>query len=163
MTTAQAGCARLVAVFQPHGFGPAFLHELYVDIVRRASGDDLLRMGERSYRFVCRNGNTGFLTDRGHAIQVGPHHRLLEQYQDKPFFLGCGFYRPHVPWIVPKKWFDLFPLESVELPPHKPDDLNDVPPAGVKMARPDGDHLKILKSGRWKSTAGSSMMPLSRP
>ena len=29
-------------------------------------------------------------------------------------------------------------------------DLDDVPPAGVKMARPEGDHAKMLESGRWK-------------
>jgi arylsulfatase A-like enzyme len=44
----------------------------------------------------------------------------------------------------------MFPLESIELPPHIADDLNDVPPAGVKMAGPDGDHAAIVKSGRWK-------------
>jgi hypothetical protein len=35
-----------------------------------------------------------------------------------------------MPWYVPKKWFDKFPLDSIELPPAPPDDLNDVrPPA----------------------------------
>jgi arylsulfatase A-like enzyme len=74
----------------------------------------------------------------------------LNQKHDKPFFLGCGLYKPHMPWYVPKKWFDKFPLDSIELPPSPPDDLDDVPPAGVKMAKPQIDHKRMLESGRWK-------------
>jgi arylsulfatase A-like enzyme len=55
-----------------------------------------------------------------------------------------------MPFSVPKKWFDMFPLESIELPPHREGDLDDVPPAGVRMAKPEGDHAAILESGRWK-------------
>lgn len=69
---------------------------------------------------------------------------------DKPFFLCCGLHKPHMPWNVPKKYFDMFPLEKIELPPHAPKDLEDIPPAGVKMAKPEGDHATMLKSGRWK-------------
>jgi arylsulfatase A-like enzyme len=36
------------------------------------------------------------------------------------------------------------------LPPTQENDLQDVPPEGVKMAKPDGDHAEMLKSGRWK-------------
>jgi len=53
--------------------------------------------------------------------------RLLEESRDKPFFLGCGFYRPHVPWIVPKKYFDLYPLEKIALPFNPPNDRDDAP------------------------------------
>ena len=77
----------------------------------------------------------------------------LEQLQkdhDRPFFLAIGLVKPHMPFAVPKKWFDMFPLDSIELPPHRADDLDDVPPAGVRMAGPNGDHAAILKSGRWK-------------
>jgi len=74
----------------------------------------------------------------------------LGKTHDKPFFLACGLHKPHMPWNVPQKWFDKFPLESIELPPAPADDLKDVPPAGVKMARPDGDHARMLESGRWK-------------
>jgi arylsulfatase A-like enzyme len=75
--------------------------------------------------------------------------QLTKKY-DKPFFLAIGLVKPHMPFAVPKKWFDVFPLESIELPPHRADDLDDVPPAGVRMAGPQGDHAAILKSGRWK-------------
>jgi arylsulfatase A-like enzyme len=74
----------------------------------------------------------------------------MAEKSDKPFFLAVGLVKPHMPFSVPKKWFDMFPLESIQLPPHREDDLDDVPPAGVRMARPEGDHAQIVKSGRWK-------------
>jgi uncharacterized sulfatase len=43
--------------------------------------------------------------------------RLLEQHRQEPFFLAAGFYRPHVPWIAPSKYFDLYPLNRIELIP----------------------------------------------
>ncbi len=41
--------------------------------------------------------------------------RLLEQPRDKPFLIGLGFHKPHDPFIAPKKYFDLYPLEKLEL------------------------------------------------
>ena len=75
---------------------------------------------------------------------------VLNRKHDKPFFLAVGLVKPHLPFSVPKKWFDMFPLDSIQLPPHIEGDLNDVPAAGVRMAKPDGDHATMLKSGRWK-------------
>lgn len=75
---------------------------------------------------------------------------VLGRKHDKPFFLALGLHKPHMPFSVPKKYFDMFPLEKIELPPYREDDLGDIPPSGIKMARPDGDHAAILKSGRWK-------------
>ncbi|MBI5769136.1 MAG: sulfatase [Verrucomicrobia bacterium] len=74
----------------------------------------------------------------------------LAKKHDKPFFLAVGFHKPHMPWNVPKKWFDLFPLSSIQLPPYQENDLDDVPPAGVRMAHPETDHVPMQKSGRWK-------------
>jgi arylsulfatase A-like enzyme len=36
--------------------------------------------------------------------------------QDKPFFLACGFYRPHLPFNVPQKYWELYPPEQIRLP-----------------------------------------------
>ena len=43
----------------------------------------------------------------------------------QPFFMGVGFIRPHTPLIVPKRFFDMFPLESIELPVIRPGDVED--------------------------------------
>lgn len=51
--------------------------------------------------------------------------RALSEMRDSPFFLTVGFLRPHVPLIAPKKYFDLFPPETIELPPFRSDDLAD--------------------------------------
>ena len=39
--------------------------------------------------------------------------------------MGVGFIRPHTPLIVPQKYFDLFPLESIQLPEILPGDIDD--------------------------------------
>ena len=63
----------------------------------------------------------------------------LQREHDGPFFLAVGIYRPHLPWYVPRAYFDLFPLETVELPRVREDDLADVPEAGP------GDIVAVAK------------------
>ena len=43
--------------------------------------------------------------------------KLLEEHQGQPFFLAVGFYKPHTPYVAPKKYFDLYPLDRIQLPP----------------------------------------------
>ena len=74
----------------------------------------------------------------------------LGRKHDRPFFLAAGLHKPHMPWFIPRKYFDMYPLDKIELPPVLDNDLEDVPRAGIRMAKPEGDHAEIVKSGRWK-------------
>ncbi len=88
-------------------------------------------------------------SEMGDARVVQWASEFLRQEHPKPFFLAVGLYRPHLPWYVPKKYFDRFDVSKVALPEVPKDDLGDVPPAGVRMARPQGDHRKVIASDNW--------------
>lgn len=44
--------------------------------------------------------------------------KLLQQHakKDQPFFLAVGLYRPHTPYVAPKKYFDMYPLADITVP-----------------------------------------------
>lgn len=49
----------------------------------------------------------------------------MNQKGDEPLFLAVGLFRPHIPWEVPQKWFDMYPEAEVALPEYRMDDLDD--------------------------------------
>ncbi|MDZ4289152.1 MAG: sulfatase [Prosthecobacter sp.] len=52
----------------------------------------------------------------------------LEQApKDQPFFIAAGFRLPHVPCFAPQAWFDLYPDATLQMPPVKEDDRDDLP------------------------------------
>lgn len=75
--------------------------------------------------------------------------RLNRDY-DKPFFLAVGMLRPHVPLYVPQKWFDLHPLEGLEMTPYKADDLDDVPSVALQI-----NDLPMMPSTDWAIESGN--------
>jgi arylsulfatase A-like enzyme len=74
--------------------------------------------------------------------------RLNRKYE-KPFFMGVGFLRVHVPLYVPQKWFDLHPLDSIKTMPYRADDLNDVPPIALQI-----NDLPMMPSTDWAIESG---------
>src|SRR5678816_4554298 len=61
---------------------------------------------------------------------------LLEKHKGEPFFLAVGFYKPHTPYIAPKKYFDLYPIEKIEVPKISEDYVKSVPAPALLSTRP---------------------------
>jgi iduronate 2-sulfatase len=59
---------------------------------------------------------------------------LIERKKDEPFFLAAGFFNPHCPYVAPKKYFDLYPLDQITIPDlaEAKEDLKDVPPMAIQ-------------------------------
>ncbi len=51
----------------------------------------------------------------------------LNEKPQEPFFLSVGFFLPHVPCYATQKWFDLYPLDTLQLPPVLDQDRKDTP------------------------------------
>lgn len=85
----------------------------------------------------------------------------LQKKREQPLFLACGIYKPHLPWYIPKKYFDMHPLESIQLPRVKEDDLDDVPAIGRKFALAQGDHARVTKAGVWKQGVQAYLAAIS--
>ena len=78
-----------------------------------------------SLSFLAADGTDEEQTDGKVAAEA---IRLMEENAGRPFFLAAGFYRPHCPYVAPKKYFDLYPLDR-EDPPHEPSDHRQSLPA----------------------------------
>lgn len=71
---------------------------------------------------------------------------------NEPLFLSVGIYRPHVPWVVPQEYFDLYPLDELQLSERREDDLDDLPErfkllAGFEAKFGKGYHQKLVETG----------------
>ena len=66
--------------------------------------------------------NRDLMPDEVHAVEAV---EFLSKKHSKPYLLTVGFSRPHSPWYAPQEFFDLYPLESVQLTPILEDDSSD--------------------------------------
>jgi arylsulfatase A-like enzyme len=67
--------------------------------------------------------------------------KLLEEHKNGPFFIAAGFYRPHTPYVAPKKYFDLYPLESIDLPELSDDDRSRTPAMAYRSAKAEQETM----------------------
>ena len=72
----------------------------------------------------------------------------LNMKHEKPFFLACGIYKPHLPWYLPRQFFDMYPLEEIRIPETIPDDLEDLSEFAVGLAHGFGDIIDINTAPR---------------
>ncbi len=94
-------------------------------------------------------GTLSWLADEGEDAEqtdgIGATEavRLLEKFkrEARPFFLGVGFYRPHTPYVAPKKWPELYPADKISLPALSADDTARVPKLAYSSAKAEQDKL----------------------
>jgi arylsulfatase A-like enzyme len=89
--------------------------------------------------------------------------RRLRQEQEKPFFLGCGFYRPHVPFFAPQRFFDRHPLAEVMLPTVLQTDRDDIPRFALELTHNPlpPSHDWFVESGKWQQAVQSYLACIS--
>lgn len=86
------------------------------------------------------------LVTKGEADQYDYRERVyhLELPKDKPWFLACGFFAPHLPWVVPQEFFDRFPTDEMSITRELLDwireDVKDLSPTGQGLVRKSGFH-----------------------
>jgi len=84
--------------------------------------------------------------ERNAAWAAATIGELARSDSTKPFFLGVGFIRPHTPLVVPRKYFDMFPLGDVELPVRKEGDNADTGMKDVVNDKAKGPmYFRLLK------------------
>jgi arylsulfatase A-like enzyme len=101
----------------------------------------LYTRGKEDFLHYENENERDLLPDEMHAKWASEKINEWEkQGNDQPFFLGIGFVRPHTPLYAPKRFFDMFPLEEIELSPIKEGDAEDtyykdIYPANIKGLR----------------------------
>ncbi len=72
--------------------------------------------------------------------------------QGRPFFVACGFRLPHVPCFASQPWFDLYPDDSLIMPPVLAGDRADVPEFAwyLHWKLPEPRLSWLVRSGQWR-------------
>lgn len=87
---------------------------------RQASRNSGMTTAQYSDRAIVLEGD-----GEGHGDYTAADRAIdcLRRYKDRPFFLGCGFGKPHSPPTAPQRFFDMYPVDKIRLPvdfaPHR--------------------------------------------
>jgi len=85
---------------------------------------------------------------RDHQNATWAAERLSED-SDQPLFLAIGIGKPHLPWYFPASYFDLYPLEDVELPDVRVGDRADLPREARNLVHSGRVHAKLVEADLW--------------
>jgi arylsulfatase A-like enzyme len=101
----------------------------------------------------------------GQVVAWSQQQLLVET--GKPRFNAVGIYRPHLPWYLPQKYFDLHPLENIRLPATIENDLDDISEIAQAQGitsnnmRPMELHKWVLEAGAWREGVRAYLASIS--
>ena len=102
--------------------------------------------GIKPLRYVSEDDRDLLPDERCAKWAVDKLNAISQQEQRRPFFLGVGFIRPHTPLYAPKRFFDMFPPESIQVPIIRPNDAADTHYKDVFSPDMKGPrHFRLLK------------------
>ena len=114
-------------------FNPAGIDKIHEDSIIRFPGGTKGRKGGLGISMAYwdpASGDSehtdGMVADR--AIE------MIERNKERPFFIAAGFYNPHCPYVAPKKYFDLYPMDEITMQDldEARKDLEDVPAMAIQ-------------------------------
>jgi iduronate 2-sulfatase len=78
----------------------------------------------------------------------------LEKHRSEPFFLGLGFVRPHVPFVAPSRFFDLYPLSRIKPFANPANDLDDIPAIVPRTLANTSHHMRMNEDQQREALRG---------
>lgn len=119
----------------PYGRDKIEEHKINTLIPRRYGG---------TLSWLAANGKDEEQTD---GISANEAIEKLDGFaeSDIPFFLAVGFFRPHTPFVAPKKYFELYNREEITIPMSTDSYLKTLPEPAAKSIRAKKSQLKLEK------------------
>lgn len=78
------------------------------------------------------------------GLQAADAEWVLERCawkKDRAFFLALGFFRPHTPYVAPKKYFEQYPASNMPVVQGVAEDQKDLPRAALGSAKKEQDQM----------------------
>lgn len=114
-------------------------------------GRQSTRMPHREFVTVSYEGDGSDQPDSKTATKT---IELLKKQRNKPFFLAAGFVRPHYPMVAPKRYFDMYPWQNIDLPEVPENDIDDIPAIGLAGNRNEREPIGKLPDNQKRMWAG---------
>ena len=80
--------------------------------------------------------------DEVDSINASRAIELIEKHKSNPFLITVGFTSPHLPYVAPKRFFDIYPPAVVDLPREPLDDRQDIPKVALPGCQPLADETR---------------------